>query len=159
MTKIHRTTCKNLTQFIDTVREIRSHSPSGHVWYRGHGNNDYVLRPTLYRNENYATIESVTEVESKMMDAYEFGVPTYENLIGNGKWDRLFLMQHYRMPTRLLDWSASPLVAAFFALMKVPPSNKKAQVWSLIPDKWNQAMVPDLSAQEIFLQCLRNLII
>ncbi len=35
-------------------------------------------------------------------------------------WGTLVLMQHYRAPTRLLDWSLSPFVAAFFAAISDP---------------------------------------
>ncbi len=51
-------------------------------------------------------------------------------------WSLLGLMQHYGMPTRLLDWSRQPLVAAFFAAGNgrnslCKPYNDKLVVWAM----------------------------
>jgi len=47
--------------------------------------------------------------------------------------DRLSLMQHHGVPTRLLDFSRSPYIATYFALWK-GLHNKKVAVWAI--DKW-----------------------
>src|SRR5262249_39550766 len=49
----------------------------------------------------------------------------------------LFLAQHYGLPTRLLDWSENPLVAAYFAVTDIPDDD--GCIWALWPDGLNQA--------------------
>ena len=99
-------------------------------WWRGQRSADWSLVPGLYRL-GFAAKEINLNARFRLMAKSRRGeVPSGADALG---W--LFLMQHYRLPTRLLDWSQSPLVALFFAVEL--PDDRDAVLWALYPTKLN----------------------
>ncbi|WP_434290680.1 FRG domain-containing protein [Celeribacter sp. SCSIO 80788] len=80
------------------------------VWYRGHTSTDYSLIPSLLRHDKGP------EVERGLFDEYE---KFAENVHGRKDDDWLLLMdmQHYGIPTRLLDWTTVLGIAVSFAVL------------------------------------------
>ena len=52
------------------------------------------------------------------------------------EWDWMLYMRHYAVPTRLLDWTESPLVALYFAVEN-RSSRTDGIVWCLDPERLN----------------------
>jgi len=79
------------------------------LFYRGHGKSSYKLEPKVFRDDEHFKKEHFLYKEIQVRNADRF-------LTGSGRLELLTTMQHYGLPTRLLDMSASPLVALYFAI-------------------------------------------
>lgn len=123
----------------DLSREVRALRPTRQSWlFRGQADADWLLEPSVHRGyspqqERYLTNEFRVRASGRHL-----ACPANTDFPG---W--LALMQHYGLPTRLLDWSYSPLVAAFFAVHPdYAPlgeySEKNACIWALDPACLNE---------------------
>lgn len=123
---------KSLTQFISLVEGISSSwdrlRTTTHPWFRGQGNAGWALTPGLYRGpvDKYYERELVRDFR---LHSHLLLERTPTNYL---EW--LFLMQHYGMPTRLLDWTESYLAALYFAVSD-RGSTADGAVWVL--DAWS----------------------
>ena len=77
-------------------------------FFRGHANKQFSLLPSIYRKKSWISNEHKIIREIIMRCPAEFSsmVSSFEKLVK---------MQHYDLPTRLLDLTENPLVALYFA--------------------------------------------
>lgn len=87
--------------------------------YRGVPNKDFKLIPSLGRLTQYDE-DQLLGYELRVIDEFKRRSRPFLNDLPNNEWDWLFLAQHHGLPTRLLDWTANPLVALYFAVESHP---------------------------------------
>lgn len=89
----------------------------GHFFFRGVRDASYSLIPSVGRQSWYQSLNTAKRIDRERSILDEFRNRSL-GISGNhyvNDWDCLALAQHHRLPTRLLDWSTSLLVALFFA--------------------------------------------
>jgi hypothetical protein len=121
---------RNLTTMSDLVAALRDFVQIDKiVWYRGQLKASWVLVPRIGRNPDHIKAE-LTIIKTFRQNARPY---LHENPASDWEW--VFLMQHHRAPTRLLDWTESPLVALYFALwdQKNEHELEDAALWFLDP--------------------------
>lgn len=95
-----------------------AHSDSSWV-FRGLGDTQFSLMPSVGRSSGYDPVHERAIIELFRKRVPEFGFDT-----GLNDLDLLAIAQHHGVPTRLLDWTSNPLVAAFFAVTAQPGVEK-----------------------------------
>ena len=93
------------------------------VFYRGHSNRkEYLLEPGIFRKDKsgnfiHRHVEDRMYRELLISNSSDFQGDVYT-------LDRLVRMQHYSLPTRLLDITSNPLIALYFACKSQNPVNR-----------------------------------
>lgn len=109
---------------IETLLTIINGNPNNFV-YRGHSNKDWNLGSTLERIlNNKITNENATKVEEFTLHEFQSKMHIYDNFnkAPSTKLEWLAMMQHYGVPTRLLDFTNSPYIALYFAIETFTPT-------------------------------------
>lgn len=94
--------------------------------YRGQANADWLLQSSLERIIGAKwSAEEAQRFEDYSLNQFKSKFHLYdrENIQPESKLAWLSLMQHYGVPTRLLDFTESPYVALYFALESYSPQS------------------------------------
>lgn len=100
------------------------------VFYRGHSNSKkYRLEPSIFRKDErgdfvYRDMEDRMYRELLVSNSADFSGDIYT-------LDRLVRMQHYSLPSRLLDITSNPLIALYFACKSNPSQDGEVIVLSM----------------------------
>lgn len=126
----------SLSEYLKIVaslpREFNCHHSD--IWFRGIKDDSLALVPgIIWRKVNELR-------EMSLVSEFMTYFSNYTDIRPTTAFDYYALMQHYGLPTRLLDWSISPLVSLFFALEQKNDGKQRA-VWAIRPHAMNEKSV------------------
>lgn len=125
-------------EYLSTIKRIAhtTYTVGCFTLFRGQANAKWKLSPSLYR-------EGLFEAENLLLTEIKHVCPS--EFTGN-RFDSLVKMQHFGMPTRLLDTTTNPLVALYFACASSNESAADGAVYVFpnLPVSWSTDPLVDL---------------
>jgi len=122
-------TATNLAEFHYELSQLDS---DGCWLYRGQTDASWGLIPSVFRGIDklippyeVTDAEWIARLERNVYREFEQHAHQYKTT--NTRWELLAMAQHYGTPTRLLDWTRSASIAAYFAVATVKPT--AAAIW------------------------------
>ena len=102
----------NVQEYVNVIEYLRETFDVDKPWYRGVSHAKYELIPKVYRDRLWERHE---DYEWWLCVDFENRArPFIPNHHDYSAWDWYFTMQHYGLPTRLLDWTKGSLIALYF---------------------------------------------
>lgn len=129
-------TANSIAELLDAAKQAESQFDHAQLWFRGHTNRHWNLVPSAFRRHPV--------LESQMANHFRMQAPSMSRNCPQhtdyASW--LPFMRHHGVPTRLLDWTESVSVAAFFATSEEQSSD--GLVWMLNPGALNRQSIGNL---------------
>ena len=125
---------KSLSEYISAINHI-SHTFTDNLWYRGHSDCNYQNLPSIFRNETWLKDDYSYRDEFEIFKRFR----RKSKINKDNDYEYLHLMQHFGLPTRLLDWTESSLIALFFAIENKKNCNNPV-VWAIDPWDFNLSL-------------------
>ena len=151
------TKIKSVSEFIEAITNLKfSNEDESHhdLWFRGEGSINWKtpLVPTSYRTlaetfkskiDDLFVSQNIRSLENNIQAEFNRRAHRYikSNNIENSQWNRYFLMQHYKVKTRLLDWTENAMLALFFAISNKSSFKDDSIIWVLRPFKLNDQTI------------------
>ena len=119
----------------------------GNEIYRGVTDADFRMTTSLMRNCGLLK----KELERKILNNFAKYAEIEDPMTSGNVWRTMTLGQHHGLPTRLLDWTHSPLIALHFATAEPDPDRMETHdcaVWridihelhAMLPEKYQRVM-------------------
>ena len=132
---------KNIRDVGALLREVGyqsnlERSKTSPFWFRGCTDKDYPLIPSIGRPPYEL------QHEQSLINAFKQNAIQFLDQRPDSEWEWIFLARHHAVPTRLLDWTESPLVGLYFATHSLDcegrRDDKDGALWFLLPSILNE---------------------
>lgn len=131
---------EDVADYLDACKFIHHKWNDVELWYRGVNCSKHKLIPSAYRNTVW---DFSTQKGDSLYQEFKRRIHPYvPNAMNLGFFERYQLMQHYGLPTRLLDWTQGYLIALYFAVRE-SESASIPSVWIIAPGWLNKTTNSD----------------
>jgi hypothetical protein len=111
--------CGSVRTLLGLIPELSDNETT--IVFRGHADKSYDIKPSIYRKNEWHSNEDKIVREILMRCPADFS-----HMQTN--FEKLVKMQHYDLPTRLLDITQNPLVALYFACVGADEKEKDGEI-------------------------------
>lgn len=129
----------SLSEYISVTSNVAR--DSDRMWFRGHSSASHRLVPSVLRNTVQLTDGRGNKIgpdqpinssgglvagisPERMFNEFKIKAGPFLEKEPKNDFEWMFLMQHYGVPTRLLDWTTNALIALYFAIESTPSNNE-----------------------------------